>query len=137
MRLTLVFLALAALMQSPPEVRTVGKGATSDIDTARQVTLRSAGEWSALWKMHGGAGDPPSVDFSREMIVGVFMGSRSTAGYGVEIVRAVASPTLLIVEYVETGPPRDALLAQVLTAPYHLAAVPKHDGEIMFRKIEK
>ncbi|HVH28857.1 MAG TPA: protease complex subunit PrcB family protein [Vicinamibacterales bacterium] len=137
MRLSMVVLAVAALLQSPPPVRTVGKGSLSEIGAPRQVTLRSIDEWSALWKAHGGDGQPPAVDFSREMIVGVFLGTRPTAGYGVEIVRTVAAPTLVIVEYIETGPPRDALLAQVLTAPYHLAAVPRHEGDVMFRKVEK
>jgi protease stability complex PrcB-like protein len=137
MRLSVVLLVIAAFLQAQPPVRTVGKGPTSQIDTARQVTIRSAEEWSALWKVHGGGGQPPAVDFSREIVVGVFLGSRPTAGYGVEIVRAVGAPTLLIVEYIEAGPPRDALLAQVLTSPYHLAAIPRHDGDVMFRKVDK
>jgi hypothetical protein len=109
----------------------------SGIGAPRQVALRSVEEWSALWKAHGGGDQPPAVDFSREMIVGVFLGTRPTAGYGVEIVRTPATPALLIVEYIESGPPRDALLAQVLTAPYHLAAIPRHEGKVMFRKVDK
>jgi len=27
--------------------------------------------------------------------------------------------------------------AQILTAPYHLAAIPKHDGQITFKKVDK
>ncbi len=133
----MLFLLIAALLQSPPPVRTVGKGPMSDIDTPRQVAVRSAADWSALWKTHGAAGEPPMVDFSREMVVGVFLGSRPTAGFGVEIIRSVASPSALLVEYVEILPPRDALTAQVITAPYHLAAIPKYDGEVTFRKVEK
>ena len=79
----------------------------------------------------------PAVDFSREMVVAVFLGSRPTAGYGVEIVRAVGNSGTLVVEYVETAPSRDAITAQVLTAPYHLAAIPKHDGEVRFQKVVK
>ena len=43
----------------------------------------------------------------------------------------------LVVEYVETAPSRDAITAQILTAPYHLAAIPKHDGEVRFLKVVK
>ena len=64
--------------------------------------------------------------------------TRPTAGYGVEIVRAVGNSSALVVEYVETAPSRDAITAQVLTAPYHLAAIPKHDGDgRIFRKVDK
>jgi hypothetical protein len=137
MRPLMLFFLLAALLQSPPQVRTLGKGPTSDIDMPRQVTVRSPEEWTALWKAHGAAGQPPTVDFTQEMVVGVFLGTRPTAGYGVEVVRGIAAPAALIVEYVEAVPARGAITAQVLTSPYHLAAVPKHDGEVMFRKVEK
>jgi hypothetical protein len=138
MRFSMLVLVLAALLQSPPPaVRTVGKGPMSAIDKPRQVAVRSAAEWGALWKESGATATLPAVDFSREMIVGVFLGSRPTAGYGVEIIRAVGNSGALIVEYVETAPSRDTITAQILTAPYHLAAIPKHDGAVTFKKVDK
>ena len=129
---------LAALQQSPtPPVRTVDKGQTSAIKTPQNVVVRSAVDWSALWRKHEGAGGPPPVDFSREMVVGVFLGTRSTAGYSVEIIRAVGNEGVLTVAYAETSPSRDAVTAQILTAPYHLVAIPKHDGDVIFRKIDR
>jgi len=131
-------LLLAALLQSTtPPLRTVGKGPMNAIDQPRQVTVRSAAEWSALWKENGAKAPLPAVDFSREMVVGVFVGTRPTAGYGVEIVRAIGNSSTLVVEYVETAPSRDTITAQVLTAPYHLAAIPKHDGTVTFKKVDK
>ena len=131
-------LLLAALLQTaPPPLRTVGKGPMSAIDQPRQVTVRSAAEWGALWKEHGANAPLPAVDFSREMVVGVFVGTRPTAGYGVEIVRAIGNSSTLVVEYVETAPSRDTITAQVLTAPYHLAAIPKRDGTVTFKKVDK
>jgi hypothetical protein len=41
------------------------------------------------------------------------------------------------VDYVETRPAPGAVTAQVLTAPYHLVAVPRHDGEVRFQKTDK
>ena len=131
-------LLLAALLQSTPSpVRTIGKGPMSAIGKARQVTVRSTAEWGALWMESGASAPLPAVDFSREMVVGVFLGSRPTAGYGVEIVRALGNSGALVVEYVETTPSRDTITAQILTAPYHLAAIPKHDGQITFKKVDK
>ncbi len=134
----MLFLVLAMLLQAPSPIRTVGKGEMSGIETARQVTVRTTEEWSALWRLHGSALQAPAVDFSREMVVGVFLGTRPTSGYSVQIVRTVAPPDgPLIVEYVETKPPRDAITAQILTAPYHLVAILKHDGEVRFQKVDK
>ena len=90
----MLVLVLAALLQPTPPapaLRTLGKGPMSAIDEPRQVTVRSAAEWAALWKENGASEPVPAVDFSREMVVGVFLGSRPTAGYGVEIVRAVGN----------------------------------------------
>ena len=134
----MLVLVLAALLQStPPPFRTVGKGPTSAIDEPRQVTVRSAAAWVALWKENGANAPLPALDFSREMVVGVFSGTRPTAGYGVEMISAVGDGGALIVEYVETRPSPDSITAQILTAPYHLAAMPKHDGEVTFKKVEK
>ena len=131
-------LVLAAVLQSPPPtVRTVVKGAMSGVDARREVVIRSAADWAALWKEHGARDPLPAVDFSREMVVGVFIGVRNTTGYGVEIVRAVGNGSVTTVQFVEASPGRDAITAQVLTAPYHLAAMPKHDGEVRFQKVEK
>jgi hypothetical protein len=99
--------------------------------------VRSAAEWAALWKANGANEPVPAIDFSREMVAGVFLGTRPTGGYGVEIVRAVNASGTLVVEYIENAPPRDALSAQVLTAPYHLVAIPKHDGAVTFKKVER
>jgi hypothetical protein len=134
----MLFLVLAALLQSTPSpVRTVGKGPMSAIDMPRQVTVRSTADWAALWKSNGAREPVPMVDFTREMVVGVFLGSRPTPGYGVDIIRTIGNSGALVVEYVETAPSRDAILAQMLTAPYHLAAIPKHDGTITFKKVDK
>jgi hypothetical protein len=77
------------------------------------------------------------VDFAKELVVGVFMGSRPSAGFSVEIVGTRVDGSVLVVQYRETRPPADALVAQVLTMPYHIAAVPKRAGvtDVRFEKI--
>ena len=68
------------------------------------------------------------------MVVGVFLGGRNTGGFGVEIVRAVGNGAVMTVQYVETSPGRDAITAQMLTAPYHLAAMPSTTARSGFRR---
>jgi hypothetical protein len=134
----MLFLVLASLLQSTPPVRTVDRGPTSDIDSAaRQVTVRTAEEWSTLWRAHAPNRPLPPVDFSREMVVGVFLGGRPSGGYSVEIVRTVEQNGALVVQFVETPAARGALTAQILTAPYHIVAISKRAGEVRFEKVEK
>jgi hypothetical protein len=124
-------------LQAPAPVRSIDKGLDSQLDAARQATVRTAAEWEALWRLHGGERTRPAVDFGKEMVVGVFMGSRPTAGFSVEIVGTRVDGSALVVQYRETRPPADALVAQVLTMPYHIAAVPRRAGvaDVRFEKI--
>jgi hypothetical protein len=116
-------------------IRTIDRGAHSSVESDRQAVARTAEEWSALWRTHNYEHAAPPVDFNREMIVAVFMGSRPTAGFSVEIVSAAEEAGQVVVRYRETAPARDRVTAQVLTAPFHIAAVPKRSGEVKFEKI--
>jgi hypothetical protein len=132
-----LFATFLMTLQSPAPVRSIEKGLDSQLDTARQATARTAAEWEALWRLHGGERTRPAVDFGKEMVVAVFMGSRPTAGFSVEIVGTRVEGSALVVQYRETRPAADAFVAQVLTMPYHIAAVPRRAGvtDVKFDKI--
>ena len=115
-------------------VRTVDKGEQSNIDEAKQVVVRTDAEWTKLWQQHSPDRQRPAVDFSKDMVVGVFMGSRPTAGYNVSIVSTFAKDGKTLVQYRESQPRPGAMAAQILTFPYHLVAVPKTAGEVAFEK---
>jgi hypothetical protein len=115
--------------------RTIAKGDQSQIESATQVLARTEAEWAALWRRHAGDGDRPRVDFTREMVVGVFMGSRPNAGFSTTIVTSMEVKRVLIVRYRETIPSRDAITAQILTFPYHLVAIAKATvNDVKFEK---
>jgi len=121
---------------SSRQPRTVDKGDQSNIDEAKQVAARSDAEWSALWTRHGGDRKKPAVDFSREMVVGVFMGSRPTAGYAITILSTFEKDDKMLVRYQETIPAKGTMTAQILTSPYHLVAVTKVTGSVTFEKVQ-
>jgi len=117
--------------------RTVDKGDRSQIMSAREVVVRTAAEWDALWRSHLPTRQPAAVDFSKEMVVGVFLGSRPTPGYAITIVSAVEEGNALRVRYREASPPTDAILAQVITFPYQIVAIPKSAAtDVKFEKIK-
>jgi PrcB C-terminal len=116
--------------------RTIAKGEQSGIESPTQVLARNAEEWAALWRRHAGDRERPAVDFSREMVVGVFMGTRPNAGFSTAIVTSMEVKGVLVVRYAETVPARDAVTAQVLTSPYHLVAIPKAAvTDVKFEKV--
>jgi hypothetical protein len=69
------------------------------------------------------------------MVVGVFLGSQTTAGFSVEIVSALVEQGVLVVRVRETRPQSDRIVAQIITSPYHLVAVPRHSGDVRFESV--
>lgn len=131
----LVPMLLAAFLQAAPApLETVERGSMSGIEESRQAVVRSDEEWTKLWREHAGARPAPRVDFATKMVVAVFLGTRPSAGYGVEIVSTRPDGTGLVVSWSERRPSRDAITAQVLTSPAHFIAVPKVNGTIRFEK---
>lgn len=129
----LMFVAVLLQTASAP-VRSIDRGAQSGIDEARQAVVRTAAEWDTLWRAHAADRPRPSIDFAKEMVVGVFLGSRPTAGYTVEIVGVREEGGALIVQYREGVPPSGSMTAQILTMPYAIGAVPARPGEVRFEK---
>ena len=118
-------LILTAILQATIAMRPIDRGIASDMDNARQASARTAQEWSRLWTQHAGERTRPAVDFSTEVVVAVFMGTRPTAGFTVEIVRVREEGGALVVSYTETRPAPDSVTAQMLTSPFHIVAIPK------------
>jgi hypothetical protein len=113
---------------------TVAQGAMSNVEESRQVVVRTAAEWQALWKQHDPDRAAPAVDFAQSIVAGVFLGSRPTAGFEVDIVAVNVEGTRTVIEYVERRPPPDAFVAQILTSPFHVVRLARTAGSIEFRR---
>ena len=116
-------------------IKTFDKGLQTMVEEPRQVIVRSADELTKLWRVHTPDRAQPAVDFTRDMVVGVFLGSRPSSGYNVEIVSSREEQGALVVRYRATAPGRDTMTAQVLTMPYHLVVVPRYAGDVKFEKV--
>ena len=126
------------MMLEAPNTRTIEKGDQSNIDDAKQVLVRTEAEWTKLWQQHATGRPRPAVDFSKEMVVGLFMGSRPNAGFSTAVTSATAGNGALIVRYTETKPGPGSVSAQILTFPFHLVAIPKAAvTDVKFEKVAK
>jgi hypothetical protein len=136
MRTMLAAIVLGATMQ-PPGVETIVSDNHSMVEESRTAVAWKSGEWQALWRSHAGMLKPaPVVDLTKRTVVAVFLGSRPTAGYTVEIVGTKQEGKTLVVEWREVKPKERMLLAQVLTSPAVIVSIPKFDGDIGFKKVE-
>jgi hypothetical protein len=127
-----VFLVVSSAVGAQVAFVTVAKGDASGRQLGAEVVVRTAAEWKALWKEHAPTEKMPAIDFAKQMVLGVFVGSKPTAGYAVEITGVRAEGKDLIVEVVRREPGRGTLAAQILTEPFHLVSVPRHDGQVRF-----
>lgn len=130
-------LLLAAWLQaapSPSKLETVHRDGSSGIEDARQVVAQTAAEWTKLWREHGGNQPEPRIDFATRTVIAIFLGTRPSAGYTVEIVGTRADGAGLVVEWREGKPERGMVAAQIMTAPAHIVSVPKVSGPIRFEK---
>jgi hypothetical protein len=125
---------LALALQTTLAFVTVAQANASLIDEPREVVVRSNEEWRALWKQLSPQ-TMPRVDFSGAVVVGVFLGSRPTSGYRVQIETVRLDGTKAIVEYREREPDPGGVVAQILTAPFHLIRIAGRPDVVEFRRL--
>ena len=110
-------------------LRSLLRGYQSGIVAKGVRVARDAREWEALWKEHTRnvlpRPDAPDVDFSREIVVGAFLGQRPSGGYAIAITALRPDGGRLVVEATETRPAPDRLVPQVLSSPYHFVTTAK------------
>ena len=111
-------------------------GPMSGVNEYREVIARTPDEWADLWKSLPVRRAMPKVTFESTMIAGLFLGERSSAGYGVEFTAVKRDGDTLVIEYVEREPGADTTAAQMITTPFFIAGVPKHDGPVKFVRVE-
>ena len=115
---------------------TVARGFSSGIREPTQIVIRTHDEWVAFWGRHTrtqvAPPVPPAVDFSREMVVGVFLGEQATGGYEVKITKVERTGSELRVHYRRKAPDPGAILVQALTQPYHVIKVSRDPGPLVF-----
>jgi hypothetical protein len=134
----MLFALITVLFAMQSGIETIARESMSAVDSPRQAVARNEKEFAALWQAHAGpAKAAPKVDFTKRTVVAVFLGSRPTAGYGVDLTGTRQDGQALVIEWRESRPDRDSMVAQVLTSPAHLASIPKFDGEIRFEKAGK
>jgi hypothetical protein len=111
----------------PPDVPAIGgervwSGAVSAAFNDMFVTARDQRGWELVWQLVGE--QPPGPLPEGAVAVSVFLGSRPTGGYGVDIVGMSYREDQVLVFYRITEPPEGAAVTQALTAPYTVRLAP-------------
>jgi hypothetical protein len=128
----------------PPEpvgATTVARGAWSSFQGFRFEVVKDDPTWQALWQSSGGSGTAPYVDFSQEIVIGYWLGSRPTGGYSVDILRVISPVTVIgapgspdgaMADIQETQPGPGCTVTQGETRPFHIVRTPRVEGPGMY-----
>ncbi len=107
------------------------------------MVFRDASSWQSFWKNYcmvvddkGNKTAAPDVDFSSQMLIGVFSGRKPTAGYSIAIEKILEGTKSIQVEYSEKQPSPESMVAMVITYPCQIVSVPRSDKTVEFKKLE-
>jgi hypothetical protein len=86
------------------------------LDKPQTFVIQDRSGWENFWDVHTQFLDPPPalpfIDFRSEMVIGVYLGKRSTPCYQLNIENVVETRDELVVEYREIPPqPNQACMA--------------------------
>jgi PrcB C-terminal len=116
---------------------TVQTGTQGGPEKAEQSVATTPEEWAKLWKNYRRNLVPapalPEVNFEKEMIVAVAMGTKPSGGYAIAIKRIEKTDKGVVVHYRETAPAPGGIGIAVLTQPFHIIRLEK-GGPVTFVK---
>lgn len=123
--------ALRAVLPTVATLRSIDRDFASAITVAEVTAARDVQAWGSLLARHvGGRPFIPTVDFPRELAVGVFDGQRPTTGWSIEAKRVVKIGPHLHLAITRTSP--SGRILPNPTSPYHLVAIDLagHTGDL-------
>lgn len=76
----------------------------------------------------------PNIDFSKNMLVGIFAGMKTTTGYSIKMTSIVENKCEIVISYYESGPQAGENISSTATYPSDFILLPKSNKTIIFNK---
>lgn len=115
------------------EFQTVTPTSGSRRSSSGYYVVQNVDEWVEVF----GQQTPPEVDFSRDTVIAVFMGSFRTGGYSIRVKEIIDTGLLVVVKVEKSYPGRGCVLPQVITSPYHVVKVDKIGKYVVFDTLSR
>jgi len=145
MRRTIVLAVLLAFLSITSGVRAEDvdvpiekrfSGGHGGVRTAGQQVINDSEAWKTLWKKIHRTRTPspklPDVDFSKQTVIAVFMGERTSGGYGIRVTSVTETAREIVVSIARRSPPPGAMTISVMTQPYDVVVVAKSEKPVRF-----
>jgi len=123
------------------EFQTISKGYYSGHKKPAYYVIKNEDEWTEIWNQHQSIfipqHPPPEVNFSKSIVIAVFMGEFNTGGYGIEIKEILDMNQSVVVKVEKTYPGKGWIVTLAFSQPYHIVETCKMDKEITFDTVER
>lgn len=116
------------------QFETIDHGTYSYVTEEKFETILNYDDWNNFWKLHAG-GSVPSIDFQKDMVIVVHLGTRNSGGYWVTVTKIESQTDKLVVYYDEVIPV--CYVTLMVTYPYHIIKLPRDEKQPSFVKNER
>jgi hypothetical protein len=108
----------------------------SGLTDRERLVIRDEAAWAAVWqRIHQGTAAPPplpSADFTREMLVVVALGQRSSGGHSILLESAEVAGDAMVVRVRTIAPGTGCGTTMALTQPVDIGRVRRREGTVRF-----
>ena len=126
---------------APAPVRILAKGLHSGVKRQEYYDLHKASDFAVWWHRAYATRSYkptlPDVDFSKDMVIAVFMGEKTHGGYSIAVTNVQVAADNYDVEITVTVPGPGCRTTQALTQPFEFVAVPDSDGKFVNWKVRQ
>jgi hypothetical protein len=112
------------------DYKVIAEGNNTDVEKPFIFVARDAETYSALQKLVSNLPRQDKSFFDSNTIVAAFLGTKPTAGYGIQFKKGAT------IEIKAIEPPKGSLTAQVITSPYKVVVIPFTQDESTPHNIE-
>jgi hypothetical protein len=111
------------------QIRRIGQYSQSGITAPERLVIGDDSSYARFWSTLAVGGERPPVDFTRDVVVAVGGGQRSTGGYSIAVDRVARSGAGVSVDVVQTTPGAGCIMSQALTQPVDVVVVAGADAK--------
>ena len=107
----------------------------------KQMLAKSQAEFDAVWREAFESMDmppkKPSIDFSVNWVIAVFLGEKNKGGYEIDIQAISKTSESIVITIKEIKPGPNCLSSMSIEYPYLLASIPRQPTEkVDFKSVE-
>lgn len=123
-------------LEKHPPFTVIDQGTQSGLTLAKHLVITSAEDWQELWHVHSNK-PVPKIDFTKEMVIAVFLGEYPTGGYQVEVHSLEKTTTALQVVLTIHSPAADAARSMALSQPFVMIKTARISLPVQFSLYQK